>query len=74
MFRSSSFVGSILFANNQGTGSKRALLLFIKPHIIDTEADMDELTKKQQDNYDKQSKPMKKQRGVLDDAKEIINF
>jgi len=67
-------IGSLLFANNNGTGNKRALLLFIKPHIIDTEADLDEVTQKQQDNYDKLSKPMKKQRGVLDDAKEMLNF
>jgi len=67
-------VGSTLFSSNAGSDTKRALMLFIRPHVIDTVAELDQITKQQQDSDAPHNKPADVQRTVMDDAKEILNF
>jgi type II secretory pathway component GspD/PulD (secretin) len=67
-------IGSSLFATNTGTDTMRVLLLFIRPHVIDTLTEMEQLTHKQQDDLEKAAKPSDVQRTAIDDVKEILNF
>jgi type III secretion protein C len=67
-------VGSLLFANTNDARNHRCLMFFLRPHILDTAADMDEVTKKQQADTDKKFQPASKQRTPLDDLQEILNL
>jgi len=68
------FVGAALFGHNRNGYTKRNLLLFLRPHIIDTTEDIDDITKKQQDIFETKSKIMAEQRGIIADMKEILNL
>lgn len=63
-----------LFSQNSDTNNKRNLLIFLRPYVIDTEIDIDDLTKKQQDIFKEKSKPMREQRGIFDDLKTMLNL
>lgn len=67
-------IGNLLFSNNTGSANKRTIMLFIRPHIIDSEEDMDRITKAQQDMTKKKSQPGSKHQTPVDDLKEMLNF
>ena len=67
------FLGN-LFANSSDTNNNRNLMIFIRPVIIDTEIDIEEITKKEQQIFEDKSGPIDQSRTPLDDFKEIINF
>jgi hypothetical protein len=49
-------------------------MLFLRPHIIDTDLDIDETTQKEQDIFKDKSKPIREQRTSLDDVRDILNL
>src|SRR6185295_2879883 len=63
-----------LFGSARNVEGKRNLMLFLRPHIIDSEVDIDDITKKQEDIIRTKSKTMLKQRTIVDDAKELLNL
>ena len=66
-------VGS-LFSVNANSNLKHNLMIFLRPHIIDTTLDIDETTKKQQDIFKDKSRLISKQRTALDDTMNMLNL
>ena len=63
-----------LFSNNGNVNDTRNLMLFIRPHIIDTDLDIEEITRKQQKIFEDKSRPSRTSRTVMDDVRDITNF
>ena len=67
------FIGGA-FSQNTDTNTKRNLLIFLRPYVIDNEIDIDDITEKNQKIFDEKSKPMRIQRGMFDDLKTMLNL
>lgn len=66
-------VGS-LFSTNSNANNKQNLMMFIRPHIIENEIDIEDITKKQQDIFKDKSSLIKNQRTIADDLKDMLNL
>jgi type III secretion protein C len=63
-----------LFGNFQKTYDKRNLMLFIRPIIIDTELEMDSITKRQEEILKQKSQVQQGWNKEVDDAKTMLNL
>lgn len=66
-------IGS-LFGVKEGTGKKRNLLIFIRPIILDSPVDIDNITKRQEEILKAKSKTENGWRKEVADMKEIVNM
>jgi type III secretion protein C len=63
-----------LFANTSDVNSNRAIMMFLRPYVIETSIDIDEITKRQQDIYKEKTKPVRKQVPLTEDALRMLNI
>ena len=63
-----------MFSRKQGSDSKRNIMLFIRPHIIDKDSEFDEITKRQQDIYHEKSRKKNSWKYELDETLDFLNI
>lgn len=70
------FIGMLFTTSAVDTQTKRNLILFIRPHVMENTGDIDDTTKKQQENFKERERPGGKDADwtILDDAKFLLNF
>jgi type III secretion protein C len=67
-------VGNLFANSNVDQNNKRNLMLFIRPTLIDTDADIEEITRKQQDIFYQKSVPIAEQKTAVDDLIDLLNL
>lgn len=63
-----------LFGTITNSNAKQNLMMFIRPHIIENDIDIDDITKKQQDIFQDKSGLIRNQRTIADDLKDMLNL
>ena len=62
------------FQNTQDTVSQRNVILYLRPKIIDTVIDIEEITRKEETKYNQNSEITNGFQGNMNDLKKILNF
>jgi len=63
-----------LFRDKQNTDQKRNLMIFIRPEIIDTEDQIQNLTRRQQNIYDQKNRTRSLWKYEVDEALDLLNI
>lgn len=63
-----------LFQNSLLSEQKRNVIIYIRPKIIDTTIDIEQITKKEETKFKEQSRTTQGIQGNLNDLKNILNF
>lgn len=67
-------IAGAAFARNNYRGEKRNLMIFIRPQIVDTEAEIVQVTKGQRSLFENKSEPRKKWKFEVDTGLDILNL